>query len=489
MNPKNPFRPTVQTLDDLMKQNLPPARYIVPGILPSGLSILASQPKLGKSWLALGLSLAIGSGGKAFGSVQVAQGDVLYLALEDTPQRLQDRTGQLLQGQPAPAGVRYALEWPRMHDGGLDALKGQLDAAPVRLLIIDTLAKVRPPRRSNGNAYDEDYATVGALKRLADEREMSIMLIHHTRKGSSDDVMQEISGTTGIAGAADTMLVLKRGRSERGAILHITGRDVEERSLGMSFDASIGLWKLDDTTAQDGRPDEQEHILAFLRQGGAGNIKDVAAGIGKNEVATRQLLTRMYQAELLTRAARGVYALPTGVTMSQSGTNPDAARASACDIPQSSSVTTSHSSSPLVTPPTEAPSRPVEAGVEPALPVGLGPTPQPMWPVESEASERDIVIDTNKGNVTLPTQTTAGAAGVCDIVTEVVEAVACNCRVGRQHRDGGWIMFQGQLTCFPCYLIDRDIERVAKNPDLASEYQPSIDRRLAAIEHAKQATA
>ncbi len=82
--------PTVFTAAELMAQDIPPVRWILPGILPEGLTILAGKPKMGKSWLALDLSVAVATGGKVLG-LQVEQAGVLYLALEDTKRRLQDR--------------------------------------------------------------------------------------------------------------------------------------------------------------------------------------------------------------------------------------------------------------------------------------------------------------------------------------------------------------------------------------------------------------
>lgn len=98
---------------ELMAEELPPVRWVVPGLLPEGVTLLAGKPKLGKSWLALGLGMAVASGGVALGTKQVECGDVLYLALEDNPRRLQGRLGKMLAGGEAPKGLYYATEWPR----------------------------------------------------------------------------------------------------------------------------------------------------------------------------------------------------------------------------------------------------------------------------------------------------------------------------------------------------------------------------------------
>ena len=108
---------------ELMAIEFPEPRWIVPGIVPEGTTILAGKPKMGKSWLALGTSVAVAAGGVALGTKKVERGAVLYLALEDNPRRLQSRLKKLLPGGAAPEGLELATEWPRLGDGGLRPLK------------------------------------------------------------------------------------------------------------------------------------------------------------------------------------------------------------------------------------------------------------------------------------------------------------------------------------------------------------------------------
>ena len=89
---------------DLMSKQLPPIKFIVPGIIAEGCTILAGKGKIGKSWLVMGLATAVASGGYALGSIKCEQGSVLYLALEDNERRLQSRISQLL-----PTGICQSI--------------------------------------------------------------------------------------------------------------------------------------------------------------------------------------------------------------------------------------------------------------------------------------------------------------------------------------------------------------------------------------------
>jgi hypothetical protein len=125
-----PARQTHFTATGLMGTIFPEPRFAVPGLVAEGLNLFAGGPKIGKSWLALGLGVAVASGGRALGSIPVDRGDVLYLALEDTPRRLQSRLRSVLQGQPAPDGLNFATEWRPMPEGGGDDLDAALAHRP-----------------------------------------------------------------------------------------------------------------------------------------------------------------------------------------------------------------------------------------------------------------------------------------------------------------------------------------------------------------------
>ena len=90
------WRDNAITAKELQNRTYPPVRYIIPGLIPEGLSLLVGRPKIGKSWMALDIALSVASGATCLGGRTPDQGDVLYCALEDNERRLKNRITRLL---------------------------------------------------------------------------------------------------------------------------------------------------------------------------------------------------------------------------------------------------------------------------------------------------------------------------------------------------------------------------------------------------------
>lgn len=225
---------------ELSNMQLRPPKVLVPGLVTAGLNILAGNPKSGKSFLALGLALALSNGSQALNMYDTNQTGVLYLALEDTRYRLKARVKTL--GLPATDMLHFATEIPRLGDGGLDQIDTFLHEHPeVGVVIIDTLAKI-VDARTGGNVYDEDSQLGGALHALAHHHDVALIVVHHTRKGAAGDFLHSVSGSAGLTGAADVVMVLTRNRDEREATLQVTGRDVFESKMTLNWLSSKGGW-------------------------------------------------------------------------------------------------------------------------------------------------------------------------------------------------------------------------------------------------------
>lgn len=292
---ETPSRPVLITADALMRKTFPDPRWAVPGVFPEGLTLLVGAPKLGKSWLALNVAVAVAAGGRAIGKIAVDAGDVLFLALEDTERRLQERLVLTLQDGAAPDRLHIATAWPTLAEGAAAHLAGWLSGHPdARLVIVDTFQKLRGPISGNQYLYAGDYAAAGELKRVADRFGVALVCVHHTRKASADDPLDMVSGTAGLAGAADTTCVLRREIGRSDATLYVRGRDVPEADHALSFDVDRCLWTLLGDATEYRLSEARHEILNALRD--AGNPlspKVIAEALGKKPGAVRYLLHKM----------------------------------------------------------------------------------------------------------------------------------------------------------------------------------------------------
>ena len=232
---------------ELMTSELPPLYWCVENLLPQGLGILAAPPKFGKSWLCLLLSLKVALG-EDFLGFRTNKSKVLYLALEDSHHRIQNRLKRLLRENMCPEDIIFAIKATTVSQGLIDGLEDHIKNSPdTKLIIIDTLQKVRTGVNKNEGAYAADYRELGELKSFADKHNICILVVHHLRKQKDSDIFNRISGTNAIMGAADTILVIEKNNRYLHNIcdtkLHITGRDVESEDINLEFDLINCEWK------------------------------------------------------------------------------------------------------------------------------------------------------------------------------------------------------------------------------------------------------
>jgi hypothetical protein len=315
---KTPTALKTITARELGSKEFPPRRWAVPDLITEGLTILAGRPKFGKSVLALNVAGAVATGGVALGKILVEQGESLYLALEDSERRLKERLEKIFSSCELPEGLHIvtAGNFPQLQDGGLEALGAWLSEHPqARLVIIDTLARVKPSRKRNQDAYEHDAAIIANLQAIAFKHSLAIIVVHHTTKAECDDFLMAVSGTFGLTGAADCVAVLARkGRGEMDATLKLTGRDIEEKELALRFSPDFFLWELLGDAKEFGRSKERQDILLILKENGPLYPRQVADIMGKNDKKDKDkikaLLWKMKVDGDLTAKA-GKYSIPS----------------------------------------------------------------------------------------------------------------------------------------------------------------------------------
>jgi putative DNA primase/helicase len=236
-------------LGELLGTRFPSPNWLIDLIMPDGLLLIVGAPKCGKSRLATHIALAVGNGGAPLGFFNARAAGVLYVDLEQAPPQCQARFRDLLEDGVIPPHVTVNFDWPMLGDGAIPKLEKFLDKNPgVRLVIVDTLARIwgggsAGPRRV-GNAYHQEYEILTGIKKVADERMITIALVHHESKFSGSDRLYRASGTMAMTGVPDVIWQLSRPRGESGAELYVTGRKVIERTYQLFFDPRCGTWML-----------------------------------------------------------------------------------------------------------------------------------------------------------------------------------------------------------------------------------------------------
>ena len=251
--------------DTLLYEPLEKPSFVVGGLIPTGLTLFCGSQKIGKSWLMLKLCLCV-SQGIPLWDMPTQEGDVLYLCLEDTFCRIQDRLFRLTD--EASGRLHFAVASDKLSDGLIVQLEDYLKEYPdSRLIVIDTLQKVRTA--SKDNAYASDYGDISLIKDFADRHSLAVIVVHHIRKQNDSDVFNKVSGTTGLTGSADATFVLQQeSRASNAAKLYVTGRDTPYQEFTLRFrDCSWDLVerKEQEQLAKEAIPDVLFRLVDFMQ--------------------------------------------------------------------------------------------------------------------------------------------------------------------------------------------------------------------------------
>jgi len=303
-------RDGVQSVRELMREDLPPMRWFLPGIIPlRGVTLFFASEKSGKSALVLSAIISAAHGDRVLGHWQ-PDGEIgtLYLDLETPKAAATERVGVLCAGRAFPhrldivcadsALAGGVLGWPRMHDGGLEKLDRYLAHHRTDLVVVDTWGLFKSSRHVGAQySYDRDVAEVQELKVLAARHNAGVFLIHHEKKGRGDDWVQRASGTTGLTGSCDTLVNLERIRGGVTALLRVTGRYVRTSRHRLAFnDTTLAFTYLHDadTSAVSEARVEIVALLHMLEE--PMSPSELAITLNKRPGTVRMLLANMLKA-------------------------------------------------------------------------------------------------------------------------------------------------------------------------------------------------
>jgi AAA domain len=313
---KNSTPPVTYTGNELRAKVFPPVRWAIPGILAEGVTLFGGREKMGKSWLALGLCVATATGGYALGKKRVEQGESLFLSLEDNERRLRERIVTLTDEDTDLSMFHYTSEWTRVDEGGAEQLDAWLGEHPeCRLVVIDTLKRIRPQASGRRNMYDVDYEAIEPFVSLAFRHHVAIVIVHHlNQQPDPADPYDAFSGSSGLTAAVEGILLLTRQRGEADAYLTVDGKDIKDRQeLALSWDANVCTWTVEG--------DAEEYKLSKARQekrrvveGSDGPVTPtyVADALGKSFNTVKKTMWEMSRDGQLSSTGDGRYTPVTG---------------------------------------------------------------------------------------------------------------------------------------------------------------------------------
>ena len=246
--------PEIFSLQSLLQQQLAESDWVIPGLLPTGVSLLASPPQVDKALLANQLGLSVASGMSFLGHFPACQGHVLYLALGEGLLNVRSRAARLLGEQEQPATFDLAMQWSPFRQNGLADLEDTIATLTnPRLIVIDPLEFVLPLQSSAPQNYRVRQAQVPLqdlhffipLRELATRYHLAILLLHNLPDDWPTNRRDPLAGMSanGLTAASACNLVLTPAREAGSSILHIAGSEVEERRLSLAFDTRLGQWK------------------------------------------------------------------------------------------------------------------------------------------------------------------------------------------------------------------------------------------------------
>lgn len=308
-------RKTVWTVEELFDYDFPALRWAVPYMVPEGLSILAGRPKVGKSWLALQMAAAVGTGSQVLGE-QCEQGKVLYLALEDSPRRLKER--MVLQEMPRHANIEFHISWPSLASGGTEALVAKM-LEGYRLIVIDTLS--RAVGGADQMRQEAMTLALGRIQELALQHSTAVMMIDHHSKGAAivADPIDAILGATSKAAVIDAGLGLFK---DKGSVtLKVTGRDFEARELALQWDKEFFKWKNLGDAAIVSRGAMQQKIISTLSELGPLSATELASYLEKDISNIRREVLNLIKDDLVEKGKKKGREQPYQLTEKGKGQN------------------------------------------------------------------------------------------------------------------------------------------------------------------------
>lgn len=294
--------PTSFTISQARAADLGEHPRLLDGLLYQGLTVLYSEPGLGKSMLAAAVEEHLAYG-RPFGPwvperahrclVLDFEGDMRLASersLTNTPWGLLPSD----HGRDMPADIEYETQFPgHGFFERLDALAQRLEfgaqqGQPYSYVRIDTMRLFLGSKPHGVNAYEWDAQALGRLNRLALHYGVVLVLVHHTNKAG------EVSGSTGVAGSAVVVAQLKRNPDNDDECLlmsHKVRVDAPFRYPVVMDDRGRWQFTEDITPTQAALSGTKRSVVNFLTARGPKPMADIREGLP--EISAQALKTAL----------------------------------------------------------------------------------------------------------------------------------------------------------------------------------------------------
>lgn len=293
-----------ESLTDLLDAEISPVQWLVQDLIPmASCVLLAAEPKLGKTWVALDLALALAYGLPLYGRFSVPRPMRTLLVLnEDGRGNVAQRFRSLMRGRgivPTPQNTdrvrivsrrAFSLE----HSQYLVELERYVVQERMDLVVLDPFTEMF----TGDERHERDVKdALQPLKRLRDNTGASVFLTHHQRKpgenANSGRRAMAIRGSSYFVGWYDVGLGFASGSPNEPVKVHAEAREVElpvsEFSLIRMSDPERGVWfeYSDELTPTQGEKEAEERVLSFIAANPGANTRGIEKDCGGKEAMNR----------------------------------------------------------------------------------------------------------------------------------------------------------------------------------------------------------
>jgi hypothetical protein len=216
----------ILTAGELVLANPALRPFLIDGLLREGETAnIIAPPKVGKSWLAYGLAIAVATGRRWLDAFTTSTGDVLLIDNELHRETIAHRLPKVAEAMAVPwseVAEKIGVLSLRGQPKDLRALKPQLvtlGRGRYKLVIVDAFYRTLPDG-TDENSNAEITSLYNLVDSIAAALRASFAFVHHASKGdqSAKAVTDVGSGAGSQSRATDTHIII-RPHQEAGAVV------------------------------------------------------------------------------------------------------------------------------------------------------------------------------------------------------------------------------------------------------------------------------